>query len=537
MLMETTRRNFLKGAGIAALGAATLGVSACAPKTTDASSANKGNATEFAEEYDLVIVGAGIAGLAAAATAATEGNDARILLLEKGAAPDGNSPYSSGFCMIADNEDDLFEYVKALQGDTDCTPDDVLRAYCKGAVETKDWILKLGAPEDQMMIGKTGFIEESKRTNQSPEYPELPGSEAMTVIAFTGGKDKKGYTHIHTWLNDFVSSQPNVTYRTGTALVSLVQDENGSISGVACSDGKAYKGTKGVIMCIGGYESNAEMLYNFNGMQGVVPQAGHSNTGDGHLACAKIGAKFWHMHGGAQFWLGARDLENTKYLHKQATGSTKEWGITVAVNGRRFYMDWDGCGVGEVLDYNSDLTSNVGYRHGATQWGGRWTHLPMPAKAWFIFDSDGLANGAIPADTSSDPVSDGWAYTADSIEELAAQIEVPADELANTVSIWNEFCDAGEDKAFYRPSNRMSKIAKAPYYAMLCVPAMLNTDGGPVRNARAEIIDAEGNPIPGLYSAGEFGSIWGAMYQGTGNIGECCVFGRIAARNALGISQ
>ena len=97
----------------------------------------------------------------------------------------------------------------------------------------------------------------------------------------------------------------------------------------------------------------------------------------------------------------------------------------------------------------------------------------------------------------------------------------------------NGFCDEGFDKAFYRPSDHMNKVATAPFYAMPCTPTLLNTDGGPVRDAQARVCDPYGDPIPNLYSAGEFGSIWGAMYQGTGNIAECCIFGRIAARNAM----
>ena len=68
---------------------------------------------------------------------------------------------------------------------------------------------------------------------------------------------------------------------------------------------------------------------------------------------------------------------------------------------------------------------------------------------------------------------------------------------------------------------------------MMQRPQMLNTDGGPVRNAKAEVIDLEGNPIPHLYSAGEFGSVWSGHYQGAGNLGECLAFGRIAAASAL----
>ena len=68
---------------------------------------------------------------------------------------------------------------------------------------------------------------------------------------------------------------------------------------------------------------------------------------------------------------------------------------------------------------------------------------------------------------------------------------------------------------------------------MKCLPEVLNTDGGPRRNEKAQILDLDGNPIPRLYSAGEFGSVWCDKYQGAGNISECLAFGRIAARSIV----
>ena len=78
--------------------------------------------------------------------------------------------------------------------------------------------------------------------------------------------------------------------------------------------------------------------------------------------------------------------------------------------------------------------------------------------------------------------------------------------------------DRGEDLSYYRPEDTLTPMAKAPVYASLCVPAMLTTDGGPVRGVGGEILDPDGNPIPGLYSAGEFGSVWGNLYEGAGNV-------------------
>ena len=78
----------------------------------------------------------------------------------------------------------------------------------------------------------------------------------------------------------------------------------------------------------------------------------------------------------------------------------------------------------------------------------------------------------------------------------------------------------------------MPPIVDPPFYAVELSPSMLNTQGGPRRNEKAQIVRPDGTPIPRLYSAGELGSIYSYMYQGTGNIGECLAFGRVAGRNA-----
>lgn len=535
--LNASRRTFIKAAGIFALAAGTAGaLGGCAPQ----GASSKNDSVESVKdiswdgEYDVIVVGGGIAGLATAATVAAEGEGATCLLLEKSDNCGGNSFQSSGFCMRTEEPEKFFEtYIKGLQGETDCTPDDVLKAYCEGIAENEAWLSSLGADPYMAVMGP-GY--EGSQSNQNPEYPEIDGAQYMGAIRFTGGEDGKGPKHIAIFLQQYVQQAENVEYATGTPMVALVQDpDSGAILGVVADDGgnKYYRAKGGVVMCTGGFENDAEYMEQFMGMQGVTPAAALENTADGHRACAKVGAAMWHMKSGACFWMAPRNLENTMFTQTQPTGLTKEYGITVGVNGRRFYMDWDACAAGDVLPIGSDLTTNVGYRHGSTQWGGRWIHLPLPPKAWFVYDAAGLAAGALPEGLTADPVADGWAYSSDTVEGLAEQIGVPAEELAKTVTTWNSFCEQGEDLAFYRPSNHMTKVATGPFYATLCTPTLLNTDGGPVRDAQARIVDPYGEPIENLYSAGEFGSIWGAMYQGTGNIAECCVFGRIAARNAI----
>ena len=126
----------------------------------------------------------------------------------------------------------------------------------------------------------------------------------------------------------------------------------------------------------------------------------------------------------------------------------------------------------------------------------------------------------------------GWSVGSETIPELAAKIGLDLDVLADTVDRWNGMVAAGADTDFGR-TLMFEKIGKGPYFAVELSPSMLNTQGGPRRNEKAQIVRPDGTPIPRLYSAGELGSIYSYLYQGTGNIGECLAFGRIAARQAV----
>ncbi|WP_270295491.1 FAD-binding protein [Eggerthella sinensis] len=531
-----TRRGFVKTAGIVLAGAAAMGLAGCAPSATGSGDATaKAGDITWDEEFDVIVVGAGIAGNAAALTVATEGNGVSCLLIEKGSTPSGNSPFCKGDAIWTKDVAAMSSYMKELSHGT--TPDDVLEAYAQGLGEIYDWVIELGANKEEMSITEPTSDPEERNA----EYHELENSYAFGYFAIGKNKDVevKGPDHVQVFLQDAVAQHSDIVdYRTSTPLVDLVQDESGAIVGIVAGEKTPtyIRAKRGVILCLGGFEHSPEMMQNYLGQGAAVPAAGSLNTGDGHRICARIGADFWHMNNCAGFWMAGRDLENTTYTNPPIfKPAPKGFGITVGVNGRRFYMDWDGYNVREKYPYMSDMSVHVGSRHGHMQFGGEWPHLPMPSKAWFLFDAEGLAQGAIPPSTTKgEPDKEGYALAANTIEELAALMEVPVDELATTVDQWNECCANGKDVYFHRPESTLVPVQTPPFYAQLCAPSFLNTDGGPVRAANGAILDYDGNAIPGLYSAGEFGSIWGHYYEGGGNVAECLVFGRISARSALG---
>ena len=115
------------------------------------------------------------------------------------------------------------------------------------------------------------------------------------------------------------------------------------------------------------------------------------------------------------------------------------------------------------------------------------------------------------------------------------RIGLPPAVLVETVDRWNRACAAGVDPEFGR-TLMLNPIGQGPYYAVPLSPSMLNTQGGPRRNEHGQVVRPGGEPIPRLYSAGELGSIYSNLYQGTGNIGECLVFGRISGRNVASLT-
>lgn len=530
-MAELSRRSFVKAAAMGAVGIAAAGYATGCSPAADASSGSSapGASIQFDEEYDVVVVGAGLGGAAAALTVASEGDGATCLLVEKGSSPGGNSPFCDNSAMFTDNPDAIYSYLKDYSGDFPPS-DAMIRAYADGFGENLEWLKSFGISDEYV---KASFLEPSL-----VEYQEFGSDEgAVANVRLLNPENVEDDKYMHPYLLE-KCQEHGVEYRTNAPGERLIQDpETKAIVGVVVN-GKNVKANKGVIMALGGFENSPEFLECYVQCGHALPAAATLNTGDGIRMCQEVGAAMWHMSGWAGAWMSPVNLETGTFLIPGvgvARQKIKKFGITVADNGRRFYMDFDGHNVKDLDDYDRypTMDRHVGSRHGHMQFGGGWPNLPMPATGWFVFDSEGLAAGALGTSFSGDAVGDGWAVTADSIEDLAMQMDVPADELTRTIDQWNVWCERGDDLAFYRPQSTLTPVAVPPFYAARCNSTFLNTDGGAARNEYCQIVTPDGEPIPGLYGVGEFGSFWGHYYQGAGNVGECLVSGRISARHIL----
>lgn len=127
-------------------------------------------------------------------------------------------------------------------------------------------------------------------------------------------------------------------------------------------------------------------------------------------------------------------------------------------------------------------------------------------------------------------LSSGLMVKADTVEELASQMGVEATILQESVDALS-----GPDDEFGRAAEKKRALS-GTLYAVQLQPIMVNTNGGPKRDASARIVHTDGTPVERLFSAGELGSVWAWYYQGAGNVSECMVFGRIAGRNAAALT-
>ena len=123
-------------------------------------------------------------------------------------------------------------------------------------------------------------------------------------------------------------------------------------------------------------------------------------------------------------------------------------------------------------------------------------------------------------------IEKGWIIKGDTITELAAKLGMDPKILKCTVVTYNRSCEAGEDWEFGRIDETLVPIDTPPYYALKMYPGGPNTQGGPKRNAKSQVLDFDGNPIPRLYTAGELGSIYSFLYPASGgNVAELIAFG------------
>jgi succinate dehydrogenase/fumarate reductase flavoprotein subunit len=477
---------------------------------------------EWDVDADVVVVGFGAAGMAASVTAHDLG--AKVVILEK--APEGqeggNTRVAGQGYLNTSSAEQAAAYLTALCGPY-TVPETMIKVWADEMCRNNAWLESLGGDPQEHQHPPVGI-----------EFPDLPGSDCVHKF-----HDGPTYGYSYTWqlFERLVKQRPiSILYETPGR--ELIQDNvTKGILGVRAQRGNKpiyVKARKGVVLTCGGFENNQEMIRNYlPGIPYCYTSGSPYNEGDGITMAMSVGADLWHMnnYAGPSMALKVLEIRTTfsmKALHysKQIPGGM----IVVGPDGRRFCDE----------KYKT--------RHGKIPVNGSWLPLSTPCPMFLICDhtlfSSGPLYDAHPShgwtqiieryDWSKDnsaELAKGWIKTADSLPALAALMGVDPATLVGSVTRWNRHCDARHDQDFGR-TLMMEPIADGPFYAVELSPSMLNTQGGPRRNENGQIVRPDGTPIARLYSAGELGSIYSYLYQGTGNIGECLAFGRISGRNA-----
>jgi succinate dehydrogenase/fumarate reductase flavoprotein subunit len=474
-------------------------------------------------EADVVVVGFGGAGAAAAITAHDLG--ARVLLLEK--APQGeeggNTRIAGQGYLHVNDVGKAIAYLTALCGGYP-VPQAMVRTWAEEVRRNNDWVASIG-----------GDPQEHQHQPAGIEFPDLPGADC--VHKFHNG-DILGYSKTWEFFESAVKRRPIEILYEAPARALIQHGVTREILGVRVQQNGTVmhvKARKAVVLTCGGFENNQEMIRNYlPGLPYCYPSGSPHNEGDGIRMAQQVGADLWHMN---------------NYAGPSMALKVPEYRTTFSMTPLHFSHEMPGGMIVVGPDANRFADEKYRAKHGKVKRNGLWMPLPVPCPMFMVFDHALFTSGPLYdrkpvsgwariveryewSDGNGAELERGWIKRADSLAALAQATGLDGAALEQTVRRWNRNCEGGSDPDFGR-RKMLIPVARPPYYAIELSPSMLNTQGGPRRNERGQIVRPDDTPIPRLYSAGELGSIYSYLYQGTGNIGECLAFGRISARNAV----
>ncbi|MDI9504666.1 MAG: FAD-dependent oxidoreductase [Bacillota bacterium] len=438
-------------------------------------------------EADVVVAGAGAAGLSAGIEALSNG--ASVIVLEKQGITGGATARCGGKFLAAGTswqqaqgyEDDpelMFEYLKEVGGDK--LDDDKVRDFCEHSVETLTWIEEMGV----------------KMQDVEAIHSSLTPWRVHNVVGAGGMTDGHGGQFTVPLTQRFETLGGQIVYQATAD--AIVTDESGKACGLTAlmADGsRVTVKANAVILATGGYAQNRALL-DFPAVQGYHTSVPTGNVGDGLTMAEAVGASVY-----------VPDYTQVVYVSFTCgVGINEEAGLIVNDQGVR-------CANEYTYQYHvSDSVARTG-----------------SSAAYYIADAND-PNPTVQYGMTLDSTP-----RADSVEALAESIGMQPEALAATVARYNELCEHGEDKDFGKPTDKMIALAGPTFYAIKMSPCVTVTYGGLNINRNAQVLTDGGAPIDGLYAAGEvaFTGLFGTEYPCCGMaVGSAVYFGRVAGAQA-----
>lgn len=489
-------------------------------------------------EADVVVIGAGIAGLCAAVSAAEEG--AKVILLEK--TPNVNfRGYDYGavnskvqkqvgcdmdpimvtremmrYAGYKNNQRVVMKYVSESGKVNDWLLDMALHAGCKlQHIWTRDEMVAEGATLPTMP--SMTFVLEPTQEAVEKAPKGMIGGKPVIAMAFTlqsAAKQKGVDIHFNTPAVQLVRENEN----TGRVTAVIAKDQKGKY--IKCA------AKKGVILCAGDYSNDEEMLHYYIPSSPSVKinlYPSKANTGDGQKMGMWIGAAIDEApHAPMYFDIGMVEAPGL------ADALMRQPWLSLNNDGERY--------ANEDLPY-AYISNAVRQEPGHTRWTVWDAKWPEEAPNFRQTACKSLKSVYHDPQHIQRLIRDNVIKAANTLDELAQKMNIPANKLKASVQRYNELVHKGFDEDFYKRQECMTAIEKPPFYAAQIATALLVALGGLKINENMQVLDSNKKVIPGLYAAGNnSGSFYANDYCVTvmGNShGRAYTFGYLAGKNVL----
>lgn len=482
-----SRRSFMKALLAAGTGAAVM------PAMAANSPATKTSENTKSYDYDVVVLGAGTAGLVTAITAAEAG--AKVAVLEKCDRPDGNSIYAVGGVAawgtkfqaskgVKDSRQDFYDTMMKVS--LNRADPDLTATYVDHISEDVDWLSeKMGIVFKGIMVSPWPLLSRCMLIDGNG----ITGGSRLVQTLMARARERK------------------VDFFFEHKAIELIPTDAGGVAGVIAQTPQhrvRFLSKGGVAVCTGGFSANQEYtsLYIGDWAGRLALRGSHSVTGENITLTRPFFAKFVNM---SQFHAGPIDART--HINPQAVLNSG-YGLIVNNQGVRFLDE----------------------AHTYVEKAKECAQLTPENKGWQILDSRWEPMKGFLANAKK---LNAFVATANSIEELAKSANLPVEALVRSVTEFNSAVQNNQTSKL-TPACTLAKpqgVLQAPFYAVPFEGGMTTTYGGPKITVKTEVTNLEGKVVPGLYAVGNAaGGLYYKDYLGGSQLGGATVFGRICGR-------
>ena len=529
----------IRDAAMAALEAAGLDP---ADYSAEVEAVSEAPAEDETLDTDIVILGAGGAGMTAAITAADAGKN--VILLESQVMVGGNTVRSSGGLNAADTpeQDDneftegagvertlqtaadewadnetITEWAATVKEQWDAYQENPVGYFDSAELMALDTIIGgHGINNPELLLNLTQQSAGAIRwlDDHGAPLPSVGAAGGASVNRIHRPVDEEGKTlavgaYIVPILQQNLEDRENITLLTETTAEKILMDGDKAVGVEATgkTGNKITVNAKAVVIATGGFGANAEMVEKYRPeLKGFSTTNADGILGQGIEMGIEVGASTTDIE---QIQIHPTvHIDPDGNAHLITEGVRGDGAILVNKEGKRFFD--------EVLTRDKVSQAEI---------------EQTDSEVYLILDQAMIDGSALYAGY----VDAGYATVADTYEELAEALEIPADAFAETMAGWKEIWDNKEDPDFGRTSfSKEYDLTKAPYYAILVTPGIHHTMGGLTINTSAEVLKEDGSAIPGLFAAGEVtGGIHGGNRLGGTAVTDIIVYGEIAGNSAV----